>query len=559
MDLFHLENSCDFVSIPPGHTSNTLNPSSTKVDSEPPAICSSVQNNRQLRDTSIRKTAETSFGIFESILQKDINSLSIREIPIVTDANPDDTENKSSSKDITKTRKKVYLNDFTIHSLIGSGGYGKVYLVQKNDNSKYFAMKVLKKSSVLLQERTISFAKNERLILGQIQHPFIVRLNYAFQSNSNLYLIMDYVSGGELFYHMANERIFTESQASFYVAEISIALNHLHSFGIIYRDLKPENILISSDGHTVLTDFGLSKYYLSSESEFDSFKTNTFCGTPSYMAPEIFDLKKPYEKSVDWWSLGILTFEMLIGRVPFKGKSHKQVYDAIIKKKLEFPKYVSLDASNFIRKLLKKVPEQRLGYGKFSFDKITKNRFFYNIDWDKLINNPKEAAPPIIPKVSSPGDISNFDLTFTNQKISLFSELHSNHSIDYTSADQQKISNNDILKSSRQIFEEKSGTDSHGISNGINLNDINIHKLPNISRQEPISIPSDPKKKTHRHKKYTNSTDSKFDDDQDDNKGPLVGNSKSRNKRQSASSYEPDDAFLGFSFVANSLSNQFYS
>ncbi|PVU91563.1 hypothetical protein BB561_004335 [Smittium simulii] len=331
---------------------------------------------------------------------------------------------EKNGKVLSKSAKNsVNLSDFSVHKLIGSGGYGKVYLVQKNDNSKFFAMKALKKASILLHRRQIAFAKAERTILELVQHPFIVKLYYAFQSNSRLYLIMDYISGGELFYHMSKERIFTDEQASFYVAEIAIALDHLHSLGIIYRDLKPENILLNSNGHLVLTDFGLSKNHIPKENEHDDNpKTNTFCGTPSYMAPEIFDLNKPYEKSVDWWSLGILTYEMLTGKVPFKGKSHKQVYDTIMKRKLLFPKYISPDAADFIRKLLKKNPEQRLGYNKNSLQKISQHRFFIDIDWEILVTSHEKLIPPIIPEVAFDGDVSCFDTFFTDQNLSLFSD-----------------------------------------------------------------------------------------------------------------------------------------
>ncbi|KAJ1673581.1 hypothetical protein EV182_004959, partial [Spiromyces aspiralis] len=272
--------------------------------------------------------------------------------------------------------KKVTLDDFEMLKFIGKGAYGMVYLVKHKHSDRYFAMKVLRKASILVHSRSIAFTKTERAILEAVQHPFIVKLYFAFQSDHKLFLVMEYISGGELFTHMANERVFTEEQSVFYIAELVLALNHLHKQGIIYRDLKPENILLSADGHLVLTDFGLSKTALDGDG-----RTNTFCGTPAYMAPEVLDQSRSYDKSVDWWSMGVLLYEMLTGRTPFKGKNHKQIYDSIIKKKVFFPKYLSPDARDILSRLLKKSPSKRLGYGPDGYAKIKQHRLFRNINW----------------------------------------------------------------------------------------------------------------------------------------------------------------------------------
>ncbi|PVU90827.1 hypothetical protein BB559_004420 [Furculomyces boomerangus] len=462
-------------------------------------------------------------------------------------------------KGSTHIQKKVNLDNFDVIKLIGIGGYGKVYLVQKKDTKRYFAMKVMKKASIMLYEKQVNFTKTERNILELVQHPFIVKLYYAFQSNSRLYLIMDYISGGELFFHMAKERIFIENHAVFYAAEIVVALGHLHKLGIIYRDLKPENILLNSDGHLVLTDFGLSKQSSRSRDKThsrsnsntsndsnDEEKTNTFCGTPSYMAPEIFDLKKPYEKSVDWWSLGILIFEMLTGKVPFNGKSHKQVYESIIKKKIAFPKYVSSDAADLIRKLLKKVPEQRIGYGANELEKIMKHRFFYGVNWNLLATNHKLVTPPIVPKISFDGDSSNFDPSFTSQAISLQSQKSLNNLKDYASDISDNPPHNEYLNMNSNYPGLAHGIDALNL--GVTPNDL----CPQNTTPVPISIPKNIKPKPEAYaipNKNTNKAGlhnqpiQNLHNQKESTKGIPFDNDSS----------PEDTTFHGFSFVAHSL------
>ncbi|KAI9501277.1 kinase-like domain-containing protein, partial [Coemansia spiralis] len=302
--------------------------------------------------------------------------------------------------------------DFDVLKLIGKGGYGMVYLVQHKQTRKHYAMKVLRKASILLQKRQITFTMTERSILSEVQHPFIVKLYYAFQSNSKLYLIMEYVAGGELFTHMSNERIFSEDQAVFYAAELVLALSHLHKLGIVFRDAKPENCLLGKSGHLVLTDFGLSKTALGEDG-----RTSTFCGTPSYMAPEVLDSVVSYDFSVDWWSLGVLVYEMLTGAVPFKGKSPQQISKNIAKMKINYPPYITPDAKDLVIRLLRKNPSQRLGYGVSGVRDIKKHRFFRKVNWEKLEKHHESYTPPIVPQVSGDADVSNFASEFTSQQL----------------------------------------------------------------------------------------------------------------------------------------------
>ncbi|KAJ1904916.1 hypothetical protein LPJ81_002215 [Coemansia sp. IMI 209127] len=313
-----------------------------------------------------------------------------------------------------KGTSRVTIDDFDVLRLIGKGGYGMVYLVQHKETRKHYAMKVLRKASILLQRRQITFTMTERSILSEVQHPFIVKLYYAFQSNSKLYLIMEYVAGGELFTHMSNERIFSEDQAVFYAAELVLALSHLHRLGIVFRDAKPENCLLGRSGHLVLTDFGLSKTALGEDG-----RTSTFCGTPSYMAPEVLNSSQAYDVSVDWWSLGVLIYEMLTGSVPFKGRAPQQIISNINKMKVTYPPYMTPDAKDIIIRLLRKKPSQRLGYGRNGMQSIKRHRFFRSINWEVLEKKHESQIPPIVPAIDGDADVSNFADEFTSQQVPL--------------------------------------------------------------------------------------------------------------------------------------------
>lgn len=303
---------------------------------------------------------------------------------------------------------KTGTQDFELLRVLGKGGYGKVFQVKKGtgaDQGKIFAMKVLRKAKIVINQKDTAHTKAERNILESIKHPFIVDLIYAFQTGGKLYLILEYLPGGELFMHLEREGIFTEDTACFYLAEITLALEHLHSCGIIYRDLKPENILLDKDGHVKLTDFGLCKEALE-----DGETTHTFCGTVEYMAPEVL-LRSGHAKSVDWWSLGALMFDMLTGGPPFTASTRKKTIDKILHCKLTLPNYLTPESRDLIKKLLRRQAVQRLGSGAEDGLSIRRHQFFKSCNWTDMIG--KRVRPPFKPTLKSDDDVSQFDTEFT--------------------------------------------------------------------------------------------------------------------------------------------------
>lgn len=305
----------------------------------------------------------------------------------------------------SKNKQTVTKDDFELLTVIGKGSFGKVMQVRKKDDGKIFAMKVLRKDTIVARKQ-VTHTKSEKNILMRIQHPFIVNLNYAFQTKDKLYMILDYINGGELFFHLKKEGRFAENRVKLYAAEIASALDHLHNLDIVYRDLKPENILLDSEGHICITDFGLSKHIESSDG------THTFCGTPEYLAPEVLK-GQGHGTAVDWWSLGTLLFEMLTGLPPFYAQNVNVMYTKILSGELRFPPYISENAKTLLEGLLTRDPEKRLGT-KGGGAEVKQHVWFSDIDWDKLIR--KEIEPPFKPKVKNMEDTTQIDPTFTRER-----------------------------------------------------------------------------------------------------------------------------------------------
>ncbi|XP_043360666.1 ribosomal protein S6 kinase alpha-3 isoform X5 [Dermochelys coriacea] len=307
---------------------------------------------------------------------------------------------------VKEGHEKADPSQFELLKVLGQGSFGKVFLVKKisgSDARQLYAMKVLKKATLKVRDRVRT--KMERDILVEVNHPFIVKLHYAFQTEGKLYLILDFLRGGDLFTRLSKEVMFTEDDVKFYLAELALALDHLHSLGIIYRDLKPENILLDEEGHIKLTDFGLSKESIDHEK-----KAYSFCGTVEYMAPEVVN-RRGHTQSADWWSFGVLMFEMLTGTLPFQGKDRKETMTMILKAKLGMPQFLSSEAQSLLRMLFKRNPANRLGAGPDGVEEIKRHLFFSTIDWNKLYR--REIHPPFKPATGRPEDTFYFDPEFT--------------------------------------------------------------------------------------------------------------------------------------------------
>ena len=293
------------------------------------------------------------------------------------------------------------MNDFKIISVLGRGFYGKVMLVQKIDNGELFAIKSIQKSRLKDSGKSQSVI-TERNIMMKAHHPFIVNLCFAFQTETKFYLGLEYAPGGELFYHMEKMQVIQIDDARLYTAEIGMALSYLHSLGIVYRDLKPENILLDAHGHIKLTDFGLSKDILKDDST-----TTTFCGTSEYIAPEVI-LQMPYGYSVDFWGLGILTYEMILGTTPFYDDNKSKMFNNIVSAEPYFPPQLDRRISDFIKRLLNKNPNERA-----TFEQLRSHPFFEGFNWKKVYN--REYRPNFIPQTKDPLNPVNFDPEFTTE------------------------------------------------------------------------------------------------------------------------------------------------
>ena len=308
--------------------------------------------------------------------------------------------------------RKMQATDFEPLRCLGKGTYGTVLLVKQAHTGKLYAQKQLRKASLTVRKRLVEQTKTERTILESVnRHPFVVKLYYAFQDHEKLYLILEYATGGELFERMRNEHMFPEDTAAFYMAEMVLALEHLHkNVGVIYRDLKPENCLLDSEGHLLLTDFGLSKVAADGES------CRSMTGTVEYMAPEVIR-EQEYGTAVDWWSFGILGMDLLTGSSPFHANNDMKIREKILKSKLVLPYYVSPDAKDLLTRLLRKEAKKRLGACMpKDMHTIKGHRFFRKIDWRRL--EKRQVDPPIKPLITDPEMAENFSSEFTDLAVS---------------------------------------------------------------------------------------------------------------------------------------------
>lgn len=293
-------------------------------------------------------------------------------------------------------RGRYGMSDFSILRTLGTGSFGRVHLARSRHNMRYYAIKVLAKEKVYRMKQ-VEHTNSERAMLSRVQHPFIVNLWGTFQDSVNLYMIMDFVPGGELFTLLRKSQRFPNPVAKFYAAEVALALDYLHGLEIIYRDLKPENILIAADGHVKITDFGFAKLVPD--------VTWTLCGTPDYLAPEIIQ-GKAYNKSVDWYALGVLVFEMLAGYPPFYTESTHPVhlYEKILNAQVVYPNFFDPLAIDILGKFLSKDVTERYGNLKYGSKDIFSHPWFAEVVWEKLRR--REIPAPYVPRIEGDGDSS---------------------------------------------------------------------------------------------------------------------------------------------------------
>lgn len=321
--------------------------------------------------------------------------------PAARDHDPVDAKISAPAADLlprTSSQKEGHsLQDWDTIATVGTGTFGRVNLVKEKTGRRYCALKIMSIPDVirLKQEQHV---QNEKAVLKEINHPFLIKLLWTDHDNRFLYMLMEFVPGGELFTYLRNRGRFSSVAAIFYATEIVCAIEYLHSKEIVYRDLKPENILLDREGHIKLTDFGFAKKLVD--------RTWTLCGTPEYLAPEVIQ-SKGHGRAVDWWALGILIFEMLSGFPPFFDDNPFGIYQKILACKIDFPRQLDFTSKDLIKKLLVVDRTRRLGNMKNGAEDIKRHRWFRGVEWESVPQ--RKLKPPIVPKLSSDGDISNFE------------------------------------------------------------------------------------------------------------------------------------------------------
>jgi tRNA A-37 threonylcarbamoyl transferase component Bud32 len=387
------------------------------INKNPGYNISNVNNINNLNNDSIDNINSNAYKIYYSSTNSDnnkiegkksnnLNFLSNINININNTQKEKNKEGTIFSKN--KDIKKVSLNDFKLLKVLGRGTFGKVCLAQYKATKKYYAMKIMKKN-IILEHNQVTHTLLEKNILQNLNYQFLVGMDFCFQTQERIYFAMNFIRGGELFSHLYKCKYFPEEKAKFYSAIVGLALEYLHTHGIVYRDIKPDNILIDEDGYLKLADFRMSKMLKDQEKDF------SLCGTPEYFAPEIIT-REGHNKSADWWSYGILLYEMLYGIPPFYSKNTEKMFELITKAKLKFPQKIEVsdDAKDLIKNLLVKNQDLRLGC-EGGFEEIKKHSFFKGFDFKALEEKKLEA--PFIPTLRGSIDVTNFDRQYTSEEI----------------------------------------------------------------------------------------------------------------------------------------------
>lgn len=323
---------------------------------------------------------------------------------------PRDSPNQSNRTSLPlRSDSAMGLDSFHFVAVLGRGHFGKVILARYKNTGEYFAIKALKKGDIIARDEVESLLAEKRIfeVANSMRHPFLVNLFSCFQTKSHVCFVMEYAAGGDLMMHIHAD-VFTEPRTVFYTACVVLGLQYLHENKIIYRDLKLDNLLLDTEGYVKIADFGLCK-----EGMGYGDRTGTFCGTPEFLAPEVLT-ETSYTRAVDWWGLGVLIFEMLVGESPFPGDDEEEVFDSIVNDEVRYPRFLSLEAIAIMRRLLRKNPERRLGASERDAEDVKKQAFFRNVSWEDLLM--RRVPPPFVPTITGLEDVSNFDEEFTSEK-----------------------------------------------------------------------------------------------------------------------------------------------
>ncbi|XP_074895174.1 serine/threonine-protein kinase N2 isoform X4 [Buteo buteo] len=308
----------------------------------------------------------------------------------------------------SQQRFQFSLKDFRCCAVLGRGHFGKVLLAEYKNTNEMFAIKALKKGDIVARDEVDSLMCEKRIFetVNSVRHPFLVNLFACFQTKDHVCFVMEYAAGGDLMMHIHTD-VFSEPRAVFYAACVVLGLQYLHEHKIVYRDLKLDNLLLDTEGFVKIADFGLCK-----EGMGFGDRTSTFCGTPEFLAPEVLT-ETSYTRAVDWWGLGVLIYEMLVGESPFPGDDEEEVFDSIVNDEVRYPRFLSTEAISIMRRLLRRNPERRLGAGEKDAEDVKKHHFFRLIDWNALLA--KKVKPPFVPTIRGREDVSNFDDEFTSE------------------------------------------------------------------------------------------------------------------------------------------------
>ncbi|KAL4872495.1 hypothetical protein BDV12DRAFT_162340 [Aspergillus spectabilis] len=318
--------------------------------------------------------------------------------------NPFVITDRPEEKQLGISARQLTVRDFVLLKTLGTGTFARVWLTKLRDEKskpdKVYALKILRKADVI-KLKQVEHVRNERRTLADVSgHPFITTLIASFSDSQSLYMVLDYCPGGEIFSYLRRARRFPESTSKFYAAEITMTIEFLHDAeGVVYRDLKPENILLDADGHIKLVDFGFAK-------QIGDRETYTLCGTPEYLAPEVIH-NSGHGLAVDWWALGILIYEFLVGQPPFWDQNPMRIYEQIVDGRIRYPQNMSPAAQNIISLLCKTNPAERLGHISGGSARVRSHPFFADINWDDLYY--RRIKGPIIPRVDHPADTGNFE------------------------------------------------------------------------------------------------------------------------------------------------------